>query len=98
MKTLPLRFTLLKVLEERGAALEPAELYEAVKGQYPNEKQCTPSAIDEHMMSMRGVGLVDVKDCYENADKQLICKYELTGYGKEKVKQHICLSHGGKNA
>ena len=59
MKTLPLRFTLLKVLEERGAALEPAELYEAVKGQYPNEKQCTPSAIDEHMMSMRGVGLVD---------------------------------------
>ena len=38
------------------------------------------------------------KTHYENADKKLICKYELTGYGKEKVKQHICLSHGGKNA
>ncbi len=89
MKTLPLRFTLLKVLEEKGTALEPVELYEEVKEQYPNEKQCTPSAIDEHMMSMRGVGLVDVEDCYENASKELVCKYALTGYGQEKVKQYI---------
>lgn len=89
MKVLPFRFKLLKTLDSKNKALEPAELYEMVKDIYPNEKQCTVKAIDEHLMSMRGVGLVEVKDAYENSNKEIISRYQLAEYGKEKVKQYI---------
>lgn len=85
---LPLRFTLLKILYKENKALDPFELHEMIKNTYPNEKQATASAIDEHFMSMKGVGLVEVDNAYEK-NNEIISRYKITDFGKERVKQYF---------
>ncbi|NLN97304.1 MAG: hypothetical protein GX127_02730 [Eubacteriaceae bacterium] len=89
MSQLPLRFSILKILHDDDNALTPFELYEKVKTIYPNEKQATVDALDGHLMSMRGAGLITVEKAHLTEESELVSSYKLTDYGKEKVEQYI---------
>lgn len=88
-KLLPLRFSILKLLNTKVEGLNPYEIYEELAPDYPNEKQCQPDTIDDHLMSMKGVGLVDEKSARYNEKQQLVTTYAITDYGKGKVEQYI---------
>lgn len=88
-KLLPLRFSILKLLSNRISGLTPHEVYQELKDKYPNEKQCQPNTIDEHLMSMKGVGLVEQKSADFDEKEQVVITYAITEYGKSKVVQYI---------
>lgn len=88
-KLLPLRFSILKLLNNKLTGLTPHEIFMELKDKYRNEKQCQPDTIDGHLMSMRGVGLVEEKNAIFDEKEQLVTTYAITDYGKSKVEQYI---------
>lgn len=88
-KLLPLRFSILKLLNDKVKGLNPYEVYDNLKDKYPNEKQCQTTTIDEHLMSMKGAGLLEEISSILDENNQIVTTYGLTDYGKTKVKQYI---------
>ena len=87
-RKLPLRFSILKLLSNYPDGLDCRAIYEQLKGEYPKEKQCLPDTIDGHLMSMKGVGLVEVKDAVMERNK-MCSTYGITAYGKERLLKYI---------
>ncbi len=93
MKTkLPLRFSILQLLIKESEGLTPEQLFHKLKDSYPNEKQCQPNTIDEHLMSMKGVGLIDVKSAIFDGNNQLISTYIITDYGIARLTKYVKLA------
>lgn len=88
-KLLPLRFSILKSLNSEIDGLTPQQIYGKLKDNYPGEKQCQLDTIDGHLMSMKGVGLVEEKQAHFEENEELVTRYTITDYGKGKVKQYI---------
>jgi len=88
-KKLPLRFSILKLLVSAPDGLDPDRLFQMLKDTYPNEKQCRPDTIDGHLMSMKGVGLVDVKDAVQDGDGKLVSTYVITEYGSGRLTKYV---------
>ena len=88
-KKLPLRFSILKLLVSTPDGLNPEQLFKMLKDTYPNEKQCQPNTIDGHLMSMKGVGLVDVKEAIQDGDGKIVSSYFITEYGSGRLAQYV---------
>ena len=88
-KKLPLRFSILKLLISKPDGLDPYQLFQMLNDTYPNEKQCQPNTIDGHLMSMKGVGLVDVKEAAKDGGDNLISTYVITEYGSGRLTQYV---------
>lgn len=88
-KKLPLRFSILKLLSKTEGGLTPDQVYLALHDTYEGEKQCEIDTIDGHLMSMRGVGLVDDTRADYDDDGRLVTTYTITEYGMSKVAQYI---------
>lgn len=86
---MPLRCTIMKILIHHKKGMTPAEIYELVDHGYKNEKQCTPQKLDDHLMSMKGVGIVEAIDAFEDEKKNTTVCYAFTEYGLETAKKYF---------
>ena len=77
----PLRFSLLRHLIDRPCPATPYNVFEALKNLYGRERQFTLPFIEDHLESLRGVGLVKVVEAAEENGK-LILSYQITDYGR----------------
>lgn len=86
-KVMPFRCNIMQVLIKNPSGLTPDEIYEKVDNVYKSEKQCSPKMIDEHLMSMRGVEIVEAVDSFVNDKGSLVVKYAFTDYGLQTAKK-----------
>ena len=82
-KIMPFRCNIMQVLINNPEGLTPAEIYEKVDDVYKSEKQCSPKMIDGHLMSMKGVEIVEARDSFIDENGELVVKYAFTDYGLE---------------
>ena len=80
----PLRFSLLRFLMNRPDPATPGDVFDGLKDRYGRERQFSLPFIEDHLDSLRGVGIVKVVEAVEEGDK-LILSYQITDYGKSRV-------------
>ena len=85
---MPLRYNIVNLLM-KSDGMTPKELYDKLYPIYKGEKQCSEEAIDHHLMSMKGVGLVEMKNAEQDSAGNLICTYSITNYGAERARKYI---------
>ncbi|AWW25835.1 hypothetical protein ACIZ62_08040 [Acetobacterium carbinolicum] len=85
----PVRFYMINLLIKNKEGMTPQEFHTQLKPIYGNEKQCNETAIDDHLMSMKGVGLVEVKNAVEDKDNNLVVTYAITEYGATRAQKYI---------
>lgn len=86
---LPLRCEIMRILIKNPEGLEPEEIYAKVDPKYKKERQCSVKAMDGHLMSMKGVGIVEAKSARSDASGTIILKYAFTEYGLETAKKYF---------
>jgi hypothetical protein len=89
MSAIPLRYNIIDQLITFKEGMTPKALHRLLEKEYPGEKQCSEHGIDEQLMSMRGVGLVTIKDASLNSEGMLTTTYMITGYGEERARKYI---------
>jgi DNA-binding PadR family transcriptional regulator len=80
---------MINQLLKNKEGMTPHQLHNQLKPVYGNEKQCNENAIDDHLMSMKGVGLVEVKNAVEDKDNNLVVTYAITEYGAARAQKYI---------
>ncbi|NYE58515.1 helix-turn-helix transcriptional regulator [Carboxydothermus ferrireducens] len=83
---LPLRFRILHLLGVEQKALIPEEIMEKLKDEYGNERQFRKNAIIGHLQSMKAVGLVQTTEVYLTDAGELVERFEITDYGRDRLK------------
>ena len=86
---MPLRCSVMKILIKNPDGLTPAEIYAQLEDIYKKEKQCSPVKLDEHLMSMKGVGIVEAKEATQDADGTTVVRYAFTEYGLDTAKKYF---------
>lgn len=86
---MPLRCNIMKVLIHSEKALTAAEIFDKVDNAYKREKQCTITAMDDHLMSMKGVGIVEATDASLDSNGNIVVRYAFTDYGLEAAKKYF---------
>ncbi len=79
----PLRFSILRYLIDRSAPAAAQDVFYALRKQYGLERQFSLPCIEEHLDSLRGVGILQVADV-EEQDGKLIIFYSVTDYGRSR--------------
>lgn len=86
---MPLRFYIIRILMDRKKGMTVKEIHDQVEKEYGHEGQCTMNAIDDHLMSMKGVGLVAIQDAVLDESDQLEVYFEFTDYGRTRAQKYI---------
>jgi len=81
MKTLPMRFRILHLLTTHPEGLSEIEIMDALKPEYGTEGQFKRSIVDNHLASMKAVGLVEIKELYLDEKGELAHKFIATETG-----------------
>lgn len=89
MSAIPLRYNIINQLINHKEGMTPKKLHGLLENVYPGEKQCSEAAIDGHLMSMRGVGLVTIKDATIDNNGELTTIYAITEYGEGRARRFI---------
>jgi len=79
----PLKFSLLRFLMDRPDPATPEEVFEGLKNLYGRERQFSLPFIEDHLDSLRGVGIIKVVEATEAGEK-LILSYQATDYGQSR--------------
>lgn len=79
----PLRFSILGYLIDRTRPATSQDVFEGLNSQYGRERQFNMPFIENHLDSLRGVGIIEVVDAVEEADN-LILSYQVTNYGRSR--------------
>lgn len=58
---------------------------EALRPEYPDERQLTPSALEEHLQAFKAVGIARIDKEYLDENGQLVQFYTLSDYGRKRV-------------
>lgn len=82
---LPLRFRVLTELATNGAQ-HCSEIMASLEPEYGSERQFTKKMIDNHIQSLRAVGLVDDKAVDLDEEDNLIRTVEITEAGRKLLK------------
>ncbi|MPW25534.1 hypothetical protein GC105_07005 [Alkalibaculum sp. M08DMB] len=86
---MPLRYNIINLLLKNLEGMTPKALHDILDPIYIGEKQCSIEAIDHHLMSMKGVGLVKIKDAVEDDNGNLDVTYVMTDYGATRAEKYI---------
>jgi len=87
MAKLPLRFSILYVLNKAGGAhLTTKEIYDHLAKEYAGEGQFGLEQMELHLMAIKATGLIEGIDPYLDEDGEARYKYGITTYGRSRVK------------
>jgi hypothetical protein len=87
MAKLPLRFSILYVLNKAGkASLTTKEIYEQLAREYQGEGQFSLDKMENHLMAIKATGIIDALDPYFDEAGDARYKYAITEYGRTRVK------------
>ncbi|MCG8483170.1 MAG: hypothetical protein MJA31_07685 [Clostridia bacterium] len=86
---MPLRYNIINLLIKNPEGMSPRLLHDHLYPIYGGEKQCSTEAIDRHLMSMKGVGLVKIKDADMDKKGGLEVTYVMTDYGIARAEKYI---------
>jgi hypothetical protein len=84
MTTLPLKMKIAQLFRF-CEALNPQAILELVQDQYPGETYCSLPVIENHLQSLKAVGILNEESSYLNDDGKLVSVYRISEYGLSKV-------------
>ena len=84
--TLPMRFRILHLLTLQETGISETEIMEKLRHEYGTEGQYKRSTIDDHLASMKAVGMIEITELYMGNDGKLLHKFRATQYGKNYLK------------
>lgn len=58
---------------------------EALRPEYPGERQLTPNALEDHLQALKAVGIARIDKEYLDENGKLIQLYTLSEYGRKRV-------------
>ena len=80
----PIRLTIAALLRD-GKPRTARDVFEALRPQYPGERQLSPDAVDGHLQALKAVGIVE--ETLEAGT--LTQRYALSEYGKGRVERFL---------
>lgn len=83
----PIRLTIAALLRD-GKPRTARDVFEALRPQYPGERQLSPDAVDGHLQALKAVGIVRIAEETLEAGT-LTQRYALSGYGKGRVERFL---------
>lgn len=67
----------------------PEDIYAELKSEYGDEGQFTLSAIENHILSLKAVGILKENSARLTEQETLIQSYEITSFGLDKLKSSL---------
>ena len=83
----PIRLTIAALLRD-GKPRTARDVFEALRPQYPGERQLSPDAVDGHLQALKAVGIVRIAEETLEAGT-LTQRYALSEYGKGRVERFL---------
>ena len=84
---LPLRFRILHYLHLAGdKPVTTKEIYDALYDEYTGEGQFSMDLMEDHLMSIKAVGLIEATDPYFDEDEEARYKYRIPDAGRDRTK------------
>ena len=80
----PIRLTIAALLRD-GKPRTARDVFEALRPQYPGERQLSPDAVDGHLQALKAVGIAE--ETLEAGT--LTQRYALSEYGKGRVERFL---------
>jgi len=81
---LPLRYRMLHLMSVKGQ-FNMAKIMDELKDEYGTEGQFKVAIMQNHLDSMRAVGLIEVTDAKLDANNNLDMQYEITDFGMSRL-------------
>lgn len=84
----PLRMSIAHIFSD----LKPRtsqDVFSELEPEYGGEGQFTHSAIENHLMSLKAVGILKENSAHLTAQETLIQSYEITSFGIDKLKSSL---------
>lgn len=80
----PLKFMIVKSMGE-GSVMDAKSLYRQLQPLYGTERQFSRKSLENHLQSLKAVGIVEVADARFEDGGELAVSYRLTPFGLEKL-------------
>jgi DNA-binding PadR family transcriptional regulator len=84
-KKLPLRFRLLHVISKKDSVTVKS-LLDDLRGEYGHEGQFSNKSFENHLTSMRAVGLIEEMDVDLDGQGHLVETFAITEFGKSRLR------------
>ncbi|MDR1111981.1 MAG: DNA-binding protein [Deltaproteobacteria bacterium] len=87
MAVLPLRFRILHMINQAGGKpVKANDIYKELFDEYSGEGQFSFDFMEDHLMSIKAVGLIDAVDPYFDEFGEARYQYVITETGKDRTK------------
>lgn len=87
MTKLPLRFSILYVLNKAGGKhLTTKEIYDQLAKEYQGEGQFGMEQMELNLLAIKATGLIEGIDPYLDEEGEARYKYGITDYGRSRIK------------
>lgn len=85
-KQLPLKLRVFEYISQMDRPLTSKEVYEALKDEYPGERQMSLARIDDYMQELLGVNMIKEGKLQLDEKDELEVQYEITDFGRTRIK------------
>ena len=86
MSTMPLK-AMVAGCFSNCEALNAKAVYDLVVGDYPKEQYCSIPVIENHLKSLKAVGILHEEGSYMDDGGELISVYRISEYGLDKLQK-----------
>lgn len=83
---LPLRFRILYLMSTKQDSVKSEDIMKELESDYGKEKQFKKKAMDNHLISMRALGLIEIADVSIDEKDELIEEYKISELGTSRLK------------
>ena len=84
MKIKPMKTRIVEVFKN-GELLNAKAIHEIVLYDYPSERYCSIKTIEDHLKSLKAVGILNEEGSYIDDDGNLVSTYRISEYGLDKL-------------
>ena len=84
MTNIPLKAMVAQCFEN-CEALNAKAVYDLVRDYFPDERYCSLPIIEEHLQSLKVVGILNEESSYLDDDRRLVSVFRISEYGLDKL-------------
>ena len=66
-------------------ALNAKAVYDMIRGEYPSERYCSIPIVEDHLKSLKAVGILNEEGSYLDDGGNLVSVYRISEYGLDKL-------------